>query len=58
MKYNLIDRVNRFIHRIVGRKKEPWYKYYSNNDKINYPNLTIYGLLEITALTYPYSNIS
>ena len=35
------------------RHKEPWYKYYDKGNKIDYPDLTIYELIEKTALMYP-----
>ena len=47
----LYQRVNRLYYRLTN--KEPWYKYYGNSKKINYPNLTIYELIEKTANTYP-----
>ena len=43
---NLIDMVT---------KKEPWYKYYGKNNKIDYPDLSIYELIEKTAEAYPYN---
>ena len=48
---NLFQRVSRIYYRITNRA--PWYKYYGNNNKINYPDLTIYELVEKTAETYP-----
>ena len=47
----IYERANRLYYKIT--KREPWYKYYGNNNKINYPNLTIYELIEKTANTYP-----
>lgn len=48
---NLIHKVRRVYYKITDR--EPWYKYYGNNNKIDYPDLTIYELIEKTAKTYP-----
>ena len=42
------------INKFMG--KEPWYKYYGNRKKINYPDLTIYELIEKTAKSYPLYN--
>lgn len=54
---SLFDRIKDIgigiVDGITGRKKEPWYKYYSNLKKINYPDLTLYELIEKTSLTYP-----
>lgn len=48
---SLIERISRIYYKIT--KREPWYKYYGSNNKINYPDLTIYELIEKTANTYP-----
>ncbi len=48
---DLFGRISRFYYKVT--KREPWYKYYGNNNKINYPDLTIYELIEKTAKTYP-----
>ncbi len=48
---DVYDKVNRIYYKITN--KEPWYKYYENNKKINYPKLSIYELIEKTAKTYP-----
>ena len=48
---NLLARVSRFYYKITNRA--PWYKYYGENNKIDYPKLTIYELIEKTAKTYP-----
>lgn len=48
---NLFGRLSRFYYKITNR--EPWYKYYGNNNKIDYPKLTVYELIEKTAKTYP-----
>ncbi len=47
----ILERANRAFYKIT--KREPWYKYYGNNNKIDYPDLTIYELIEKTANTYP-----
>ena len=47
----LYQRLNRWYYKLTN--KQPWYKYYGKNNKINYPNLTIYELIEKTAKTYP-----
>ena len=47
----LFARLSRVYYRVT--KREPWYKYYGKNNKINYPNLTIYEIIEKTAKTYP-----
>ena len=39
--------LNRVTH------KEPWYKYYTNKEEIKYPDMTIYELIEKTAMAYP-----
>ena len=49
-------RVNKFVSDVVNyvTRKEPWYKYYDKGGyKIDYPDLTIYEMIEKTALTYP-----
>lgn len=48
---DLLGRVSRLYYKITNRP--PWYKYYGKNNKINYPSLTIYELIEKTAKTYP-----
>ena len=54
---SLFDRIkdfgNTFVESFSMKKKEPWYKYYSNLKKINYPNLTLYEVIEKTSLAYP-----
>ena len=47
---HLYQRMNRLYYKLTN--KEPWYKYYGNNNKINYPDLTISELIEKTANTY------
>ena len=54
---SILLKINKFLSDIVDRvtNKQPWYKYYSNDGKIEYPNLTIYELVEKTCNTYPNS---
>ncbi len=47
----LLGRVSRIYYKVT--KRAPWYKYYGNNNKIDYPDLTIYELIEKTAKSYP-----
>ena len=48
-------RVNKFVSDITDliKPRDPWYKYYGKTHKIDYPDLTIYELIEKTALMYP-----
>ena len=48
---NIFNQLSRIYYRVT--KREPWYKYYGDNNEIDYPDLTIYELIEKTALTYP-----
>ena len=48
---SLIEKATRLYYKVI--KKEPGYKYYGKNNKINYPDLTIYELIEKTSLSYP-----
>jgi len=50
---SLLQKINNLVNLVT--KKEPWYKYYWKNDDIKYPDLTIYELIEKTALAYPYN---
>ena len=52
---SILSKVNKFLSDIIDKvtNKQPWYKYYSNDGKIEYPNLTIYELIEKTCNTYP-----
>jgi len=52
---SIFSKINKFVSDIVNKitKKEPWYKYYDNDGKIDYPDLTIYELVEKTCETYP-----
>ena len=43
--------VEKVIYKI--KNKEPWYKYYGNGNKIDYPDLTIYELVAKTCEAYP-----
>ncbi len=47
-----ISRINQLIYKITNRP--PWYKYYEDNT-INYPDLSIYELIEKTSITYPHN---
>lgn len=46
--------LNNAIDKITNKDKDPWEKYYVNNS-INYPDLTIYQLIEKTAMKYPFN---
>ena len=46
--------LNNAIDKITNKDKDPWEKYYINNS-INYPDLTIYQLIEKTAMKYPFN---
>ena len=45
---SILSKINKFLSDIIDKvtNKQPWYKYYSNDGKIEYPNLTIYELIE------------
>ena len=47
----IFERISRLYYRLTNRA--PWYKYYGKNNKLDYPDLTIYELIEKTANTYP-----
>lgn len=51
----ILSRTNKFVSNIFDkiRHREPWYKYYDKGGKIEYPNLTIYQLIEKTCNSYP-----
>ena len=53
---SILSKINKITKLVLGRlsNKEPWYKYYGDMEKIEYPDLTIYELIEKTANTYPY----
>ena len=48
-------KINKFVSDVVDKIKhrEPWYKYYDKGRKIDYPDLTIYEMIEKTATMYP-----
>jgi len=52
---SILSMISKFFSDIIDRvtNKQPWYKYYSNDGNIEYPNLTIYELVEKTCNTYP-----
>ena len=54
---SLWAKVNRLVRKVVNRvkHKEPWYKYYSIQDEIEYPKGSIYELIEKTAEAYPFN---
>ena len=49
-------KLNKVITKTIDKIKhrEPWYKYYTNTKKIEYPNASIYELIEKTAESYPF----
>ena len=51
----ILSRINKFVSDVIERitNKEPWYKYYDKGGKIDYPDLTIYELIERTCNEYP-----
>ena len=53
---SILIKINKFVSSVIDKisRKEPWYKKYGKNNKINYPDLTIYELIEKTAEAYPY----
>lgn len=53
---SLLIKFNKFVASVFEKvtNREPWYKYYSNNQKIDYPDLTIYELINKTAEFYPF----
>ena len=52
---SIFSKINKFVSDVINRitHKEPWYKYYDIGGKINYPELTIYELIEKTCEAYP-----
>ena len=52
---SILSKINKFISDVMDKTtdKQPWYKYYSNGGKIEYPELTIYELIAKTCETYP-----
>lgn len=53
---SLMIKVNKIVDSLVNKiyKREPWEKYYSNNKRIECPDLTIYELINKTASFYPF----
>ena len=49
------SKINKFVSDVIDKvtNKQPWYKYYSRGGKIDYPELSIYELIEKTCNTYP-----
>ena len=49
------SKINKVVSDVIDKitHKEPWYKYYSHGGKIDYPDLSIYELIEKTCETYP-----
>ena len=49
------SKINKVVSDVIDKitNKQPWYKYYSRGGKIDYPELTIYELIEKTCNTYP-----
>ncbi len=54
---SILIRINKVINDLIDKinSKEPWYKYYDNTKKINYPDLTLFELINKTAESYPYN---
>lgn len=54
---SLLVGISRFISDVVEKvtNKEPWYKYYGNNNDIKYPDMTIFELINKTAESYPFN---
>ena len=52
---SMLSRLNKIVSDIVIKitGKEPWYKYYDKGGKLDYPDLTIYELVEKTCEAYP-----
>ena len=52
---SILSRVGKFFGDVINkvRGREAWYKYYDNDGKIDYPDLTIYELIEKTCESYP-----
>lgn len=52
---SILSMLNKFVSDVYNKitRKEPWYKYYDKGGKIEYPNLTIYELIEKTCNAYP-----
>ena len=54
---SILSKINKLVNDVINRvtHKEPWYKYYENGSKIEYPDLTIYELIEKTCNSNPYN---
>ena len=52
---SILSKINKLVSDVVNKitNKEPWYKYYDKGNRIDYPELTIYQLIEKTCLAYP-----
>mgnify|MGYP003302208396 CR=1 FL=1 len=52
---SILSKINKIVSDVVNKitNKQPWYKYYDKGGKIDYPELTIYELIEKTSETYP-----
>lgn len=53
---SLWTKINKIVRNTFNKvtHKQPWYKYYSNQEKIEYPDGSIYELIEKTAESYPF----
>lgn len=47
--------LNNVIDKITDSNGDPWDKYYDGNKKINYPDMTIFELINRTASKYPFN---
>ena len=52
---SILSKINKFVSDFVDKitNKEPWYKYYDKGGELEYPDLTIYQLIEKTCDAYP-----
>ena len=52
---SILSKINKIVSDVLDKIKheEPWYKYYDKGGKIDYPDLTIYEIVEKTAQAYP-----
>ena len=52
---SICSSINKFVSDVIDKitDRQPWYKYYSNCGKLEYPNLTIYELIAKTCDSYP-----
>lgn len=52
---SIFSKINKFVSDVIDKitNKEPWYKYYDKGGKIEYPDLSIYQLIEKTCNAYP-----